>query len=66
MVPSIAMCMTYNSITYISFVNTQLNDQIVLFIKIQFSISYLFALCLNVKLIYLTQSGFISPGQSGP
>ena len=31
----------------------QLNDQTVLFLAIQFSISYLFAFCLNVKQFYL-------------
>ena len=48
--------------TYISsiwFVNTfcrypQLNDQTVLFLTIQFSISHLFAVCLNIKQFYLT------------
>ena len=32
-----------------SFVYTQLNDKTVLFQTVQFSISHLFALCLNVK-----------------
>ena len=37
-----------------SFVYIQLNDQTVLFQSIQFSISHLFALSLNVKQFYLT------------
>ena len=36
------------------FVYTQLNDQIVLFLIIQFHISHLFAFSLNVKQFYLT------------
>ena len=39
---------TINSIKYQSFVYTQLNDQTVLFQAIQFSISHLFPLSLNV------------------
>ena len=35
-----------------SFVYTQLNDQTVLFLTIQFSISHLFALILNIKQFY--------------
>ena len=45
---------TNNSIKSQSFVYTHLNDQTVLFITIQFSISHLFALSLNVKQFYLT------------
>ena len=41
-----------NSIKYQSFVYTQLNGQTVLFQIIQFSISHLFALSLNVKQFY--------------
>ena len=37
----------------IYFVDTQLNDQTVLFKTIQFSISYFFELVLNVKQFYL-------------
>ena len=43
-----------NSIKHHSFVCTQLNDQTVLFQMIQFSISHLFVLSLNVKQFYLT------------
>ena len=50
----VLLCITNNSIKYQSFVYTQLNDQIVLFQTIQFSISHLFALGLNVKHVYLT------------
>ena len=39
-----------------SFVYTQLNDQTVLFQAIQFSISHLFALSLNVKQFYFDPS----------
>ena len=44
----------------------QLIDQIVIFLKIQFNISDLFALSLNVKQFYLTLSGATTLGQSGP
>ena len=47
-------CITNNSIRYQLFVYTHLNDQIVLFPTIQFSISHLFALILDVKQFYLT------------
>ena len=40
---------TNNSIKYLSFVSTQLNDQTVLFQEIQFGISHLFARSLNIK-----------------
>ena len=52
MVSSIAN--TNNSIKHQSFVYTELNDQTVLFQTIQFSISHLFALSLNVKKFYVT------------
>ena len=42
------------TIQHQSFVYTQLNDKTVLFQTIQFSISHLFALSLNVKQFYLT------------
>ena len=45
---------TNNSIKYPLFVYTQLNDQTVPFLTIQFCMSHLFALCLNVKQFYLT------------
>ena len=45
---------TNNSIKHQSFVCTQLNDQTVLFLTIQFSICHLFALNLNVKQFYFT------------
>ena len=41
-----------NLIKHQSFVNTQLNEQTVLFLTIKFSISHLFALSLNVKQFY--------------
>ena len=45
---------TNKSIKDLTFVYTQLNDQTVLFHTIPFSISYLFALSLNVKQFYIT------------
>ena len=45
---------TNNSIKHHSFVYRQLNDQTVLFLTIQFNISHLFALSLNVKKFYWT------------
>ena len=45
----VLLCLTNNSIKYQLFVYTQLNDQTVLFLTIQFSISHLFSLSLNVK-----------------
>ena len=65
----VLLYITNNSIKYQSFVSTQLNDQTVQFLTIQFSISHLFALSLNVKQFYLTQiglSGPTTPGQSAP
>ena len=44
-----------NSIKHQPFVHTQLNDPKVLFQTIQFSISNLFVVSLNVKQFYLTQ-----------
>ena len=49
----VLLCFTYNSIKHRSFVYTQLNGQTVLFQTIQFSISHLHALSLNVKQFYL-------------
>ena len=57
-----------NSIKHQSFVYTQLNDQTVLFKAIQFSISHLFALSLNVSFIWSidrTLSGATTLGQIG-
>ena len=51
-VPSIAM--NNNSIKHQSFLYTQLNDQTVLYLTIQYNISYLLALSLNVKQFYFT------------
>ena len=48
MVPNI-VCITNNSIKYHSLVYAQLNVQSVLFQTLQFIISHLFVLCLNVK-----------------
>ena len=50
----VLLCITNNSIKHQSFAYIQLNDQTVLFQTIQFSISHLFALSLNVKQFYLT------------
>ena len=50
-----------------SFVYTQLNHQTLLFLTIQFSISHLFALSLNMKQFYLThREGPIRNCISGP
>ena len=49
----VLLCIINNTIRQ-SFVYTQLNGQTVLFLTIQFSISYLFAHSLNVKQFYLT------------
>ena len=57
----VLLCIMNNSIKHQSSVYTQLNDHTVLFLTIQFSISHLFALSLNVKL-----SGATTPGQSEP
>ena len=62
----ILLCITNNLIKHQSFVQTQLNDQIVLLQAIQVIISILFALCLNVKQFYLTLSSATTPGQIGP
>ena len=45
----ILLCITNNSNKHQSFIYAQLNDQTVLLLKIQFSISHLFVLSLNVK-----------------
>ena len=50
----VLLCVTNNSIKHQSFVYTQLNDQTVQFLTIQFSISHLFVLSLNVKQFYST------------
>ena len=50
----VLLCITFNSIKHQTFVYTQLNDQTVLFLTIQFNISQLFAPILNVKQFYLT------------
>ena len=47
-------CINNNSIKHQLFVYAQLNDQTALFLAIQFSMSHLFALSLNVKQFYLT------------
>ena len=43
------LCIPNNSIKHQTFVYTQLNDQTVLFLMIQFSISHFFSHSLNVK-----------------
>ena len=48
------LSITSNSFKHESFVYTQLNDQIVLVLNIQFCICHLFALNLIVKHFYLT------------
>ena len=55
---------TNNSVKHQSFIYSRLNDQTVLFLTIQFCISHLFALCLNVK--DRTLSGATTSGLSGP
>ena len=50
----VLLFITNNSIKHHSFIYTQLNDQTVQFQTIQFSISQLFSLSLNVKQFYLT------------
>ena len=60
---SILLCITNNSIKHQSFVYTQLNDQTVLFLTIQFSIRHLFVLSLNVKVLF---DPYIGPFQALP
>ena len=60
---------TNNSSRDQSFVFIWLNNQTVLFLTIQFSMSHLFAFSLNVKQFYLTHrnlSGTTTPSQSQP
>ena len=54
----VLLCITKNSMKHHSFVYRQLNDQIVLFQAIQFNISHLFALSLNVKVHSLNVKQF--------
>ena len=62
----ILLCITNYSIKS-SFIYTQLNDQIVLFLIIHFSISLFFVLSLNVKQLYLTHRyDSLSCYHSGP
>ena len=49
----VLLYITNNLITYQSLIETQLNDQTVLFQPIQFSISHLLAHSLNVKQFFL-------------
>ena len=60
----VLLCITNNSSKYQLFVYTQLNNPTVLFQTIQFSISHLFALSLNVKEFCLTLA--TTESQSGP
>ena len=60
------LCITNNSIKHKSFVYTQLNDQTVLFKKIQFSISTQFKCQSSIWPIDRTLSGTTTPGQSWP
>ena len=61
----ILLCITFSSIKQQSFVYTQLNGKIVLFLTIQFNTSHLFAHSFNVKHFYLThRSGATNPNQS--
>ena len=55
----VLLCITNNSIKHQSFVYTQLNDQTILFLTIQFGHSW------NVKPIDRTLLGATTPGQSG-
>ena len=50
----VLLCISNISIKHQSFVYIQLNDQIVLFLTIYFSIRYFFAVSLNVKQFYST------------
>ena len=50
----VLLCTTFNSIIHQPFVYTQLNVKTVLLQTIQFSMSHLFALSLNIKQFYLT------------
>ena len=61
-------CITNNSIKHQSFVYTQLNDQTVLFITIQFNLSLLSVYMSNsfIWSIDRTLSGATTSGQSGP
>ena len=52
----VSLCIATNSIKRQSLVYTQLNDQTVLFLIIQFSISHMFVFILNVKRFYFTHS----------
>ena len=54
----VLLSVTNNSMKYQSFLYTQLNDQAVLFLTIQFSISHLFAYSLNVKHLFDPSIGF--------
>ena len=62
----VLLCMTNNSIKHQLFVYTQLKDQTVLFLTIQFSMRHLFAQSWNVKQFYLSLSGTTTPVHSGP
>ena len=66
----VLLYITNNSMKHQLFVYIQLNDQTVLFLTIQFNLSHLFALSLNLKsstrLIDRTLSGSTTLGQSGP
>ena len=66
----ILLSITNNSIEYQLLVYTQLNSQTVLFVRIQFSISHLFAFSLSVKRFYLIQRWdpirCYNPNQRGP
>ena len=60
----VLLCLTNDSIKHQCFVYTHLNDQTVLFLPVQFSISHLFTQ-FNFKQFYLTLSGATTPGLSG-
>ena len=66
----VLLCITHNSVKHQLFVSTQSYNQAVLFQAIQFSISHLFVLSLNVKkfiwFIDRTLSGTTTPSKSGP
>ena len=51
---AVFLCITSNSINHQSFIYSQINDQTVLFLTIQLSISHFFSHTWNVKKFYLT------------
>ena len=60
------LCISNNSVKHQSFIYAQLDDQTVIFPKIQFNKSRLFTLSLNVAQSYLTLSVAATESQNGP